>query len=77
MVVRIGFAAALALTIAGAFVNFRVLVGAHVLVRDRAKAAGVLHQVGFGLGVLEVEQRVVRVRIGRLVGGGFGLGHGG
>ena len=59
-------AAALALAIAGTFINFGVLITGHVLIRDGAEALGILRKVGFGLGVLEVEKGVVLV-FGRIL----------
>ena len=70
------FATALALAVAGAFVDFGVLIGAYVFVCDGTEALRFLHQVGFGLGVLEVKQRVVFVGVVSRSRLGIALGHG-
>ena len=71
----VGFATALALAIARAFINFGIFIGTHVLVGGRPKSLNVLGEVGFGLGMLEVEQRVVVVLISVLLGIRGRLGH--
>jgi predicted thioesterase len=65
------FTAAEALTIAGAFVDFAVFVGAHVLIRHGAKALCFGGKVSFGLGVLKIEERVVLVVVCVFVGLGI------
>ena len=72
----VSFAPPLTLAIARSFVNFSIFVGAYVLVGDRAEATGILGEVGFGLRMLEVEERVVLFGSGILFGIGIGLRHG-
>ena len=64
----VGFAAALALAIAGAVVEVVAIGGGCVFVGRLLASA--LDKGGFGLGVLEVEERVVAGAGGGLIFGG-------
>lgn len=69
----VGFTPPLALTVTRAFVYFGILVGGHIIVRDWAEAFGVQDEVGFGLGMLQIKERVVFVGRGILLR--FGISH--
>jgi hypothetical protein len=65
------FAAAETLAIAGAFVDFAVFVGAHILICHGAKTLCFGGKVSFGLGVLEIKERVVLVVVCVFIGLGI------
>ncbi len=69
------FTSALALTVAGAFVNFAVLVRSYVFVCDGAEPLRILCKVSFGLCMLEIKERVVLILGGILIFR-LGLSHG-